>query len=134
MNYTISRTSTQIEQEQIRQEQKRRIHAVLQTAVGLPLPTCRDYIRTELLALKAFCRRWGRLFIVIEEQITCAQHDLGGKEEQAATLFRGPDQNASVAICITAQGSLAYRNGTLWCIHRNGGDIGSVICSARPDH
>lgn len=134
MTYTIPRTLAQSEQDQVKQEQKRKIHGVLQTAVELPLPTCRDYIRAELLALKAFCQNWGKLFVVVEEQITCAQHDLGGREEQTATLFRGPDQKASVAICITDQGSLAYRNGSLWCIHKNEGDIGSASCSAWIEH
>ena len=127
MNQTIPGTPDTIKKDWIKQEQKRRIHAVLQQAIELPLPTCRDHIRAELLALKAFCERWGKLFVVIEEQISCAQHDLGGKDEQIATLFRGPDQKASVAICITDQGSRAYRNVALWCVHRNKGDIGSAI-------
>lgn len=112
--------------EQIKQELRRRIVEALQTAKELPPDECLNQIKISLAAIQRYCKTVGKFFVVVEERITCGQHDLGGCHEHSATLFRGPDANASVAICVTDQGSLAYRNSSPWIIYRNQGDINLV--------
>jgi hypothetical protein len=63
------------------------------------------------------------LFIVCELRIACDQYDLGGSKHHQATLFRGPSEDASVAICVTEQGSLLHRNDSDWKIYCNAGDV-----------
>jgi hypothetical protein len=60
---------------------------------------------------------------VIEEKITCDQYELGGRRQDSAILFRGPNKEATVAICVTAKGSLLHRNDYPWTIYRNAGDV-----------
>ncbi|MBF2046892.1 MAG: hypothetical protein IGS54_05900 [Elainella sp. C42_A2020_010] len=122
--YTDSQNSPkQNPREQIKQELRQRIQAALQSAKELPPEACFNLIKAELSALQRRCQQVGKVFIVVEETITCDQYDLGGNHEDMATLFRGPDENASVAICVTDQGSLAYRNSTPWMTYKNQGDI-----------
>jgi hypothetical protein len=121
-------TSIQNSPEQIKQELRQKIAAILQVAKQLPPKDCCDWVRTELLNLQKHCQMIGKVFIVVEEKITCNRYELGGSHEHAATLFRGPDENASVAICVTMCGSLVYRNSSPWIIYRNEGDI-NPTCS-----
>lgn len=100
-----------------------RIHAALQFAKNLPPQDCVAEIRISLAAIQAYCETIRKIFVVVEERITCDQHDLGGSSHHQATLFRGPCKDASVAICITDRGSLLYRNGSEWQIYRNAGDL-----------
>jgi hypothetical protein len=116
-------TSTQNSREQVKQELRQRIAATLQTAKELSPEACFNQVKHDLLALQKYCQMVGKVFIVVEEKITCDCYELGGHHEHAATLFRGPDENASVAICVTERGSLVYRNSTPWIIYRNQGDI-----------
>ena len=58
------------------------------------------------------------------------EYELGGSHQQKATLFRGPSEDASVAICVTSQGSLLHRNGSLWQIYYNAGDINPTKAKA----
>jgi hypothetical protein len=115
--------STLVSREQIKQELRQRIAETLQTTTELPPEERLSNIKTRLFALQAYCETVAKVFVVVEERITCDQYQLGGYCDDAATLFRGPDINASVAICVTDQGSLAYRNSTPWIIYRNQGDI-----------
>lgn len=80
-------------------------------------------IRERLAAIQLFCQSVGKTFIVVEEAIACNQFDLGGHSWHTATLFRGPKPDASVAICMTQNGSLLYRNSSPWSIYRDAGDI-----------
>jgi hypothetical protein len=116
-------TSIHNSSEQIKQDLRQKIAVILQVAKELPPEVCCDWVRTKLLSLQKHCQMIGKVFIVVEEKITCDCYELGGSHEHAATLFRGPDENASVAICVTGCGSLIYRNSSPWIVHRNFGDI-----------
>ncbi|MEL6384465.1 MAG: hypothetical protein AAFQ89_18815 [Cyanobacteria bacterium J06626_18] len=59
----------------------------------------------------------------MQESITCDEYDLGGSFKDKAILFRGPSEDASVAICLTDKGSLLHRNGSLWRLYGNAGDV-----------
>lgn len=100
-----------------------KIDTALQSAKDLPPQACLVHIRTRLLAIQACCTTIGKVFIVVEERIACHQYDLGGSEHHCATLFRGPSEDASVAICVTDRGSLLYRNSSPWQVYRNVGDV-----------
>ncbi|WP_059001640.1 hypothetical protein [Leptolyngbya sp. NIES-2104] len=100
-----------------------KIHAALEFAKTLPTQDCVAEIRISLAAIQAYCETIEKIFIVVEERITCNQHDLSGSSQDQATLFRGPCKDASVAICITDRGSLLYRNSNEWQIYRNAGDL-----------
>lgn len=113
----------QEQREQIKQEMRRRIQQALEFAKDLSTDDCQDEIRSRLFTIQKYCKSVGKTFIVFEERITCEQFGLGGSREESATLFRGPNENASVAICVTDRGSLLYRNDSPWRIYRNFGDV-----------
>jgi hypothetical protein len=108
----------------VKQELRQRIFATLQCAKDLPVQECLQEVKTRLLAIQAYCETIDKTFIVVEERITCDQYDLGGYKRSAATLFRGPSEDASVAICVTDQGSLLHRTSPQWQVYRDAGDIG----------
>jgi hypothetical protein len=110
-------------QGQIKQVLRQSIHEALQTAKDLNSAACLTEIRDQLDAIQVYCKMVNKAFIVVEESITCDCYGLGGRCEDAATLFRGPSENASVAICVTHKGSLLYRNGTAWRVYKDVGDI-----------
>ncbi|EKQ67987.1 hypothetical protein OsccyDRAFT_4289 [Leptolyngbyaceae cyanobacterium JSC-12] len=107
----------------IKQELRQKINAALQVAQCLPPQECLQEIKSRLLAIQADCSLIQKTFIVIEERITCDQYGLGGYRNHMATLFRGPSEDASVAICVTDRGSLLHRNGSPWQVYRNAGDV-----------
>jgi hypothetical protein len=113
----------QTQRSQIKQELQQRIHEALQSAKDLPPDECLCEIKDRLLAIQKYCETVQKTFIMIEEKITCDQHNLGGCRQHIATLFRGPSEDASVAICVTDQGSLLHRNDCPWKIYRSLGDI-----------
>ena len=108
---------------QIKQELRRRLQEALHLAKHLPPTHCRNEIRERLTAIQIYCKAVEKTFIFVEQRITCNQYDLGGNHQARATLFRGPNEDASVAICITDQGSLLHRNGCPWEVYRDAGDI-----------
>ncbi|NJO43344.1 MAG: hypothetical protein HC769_25750 [Cyanobacteria bacterium CRU_2_1] len=114
------------QREQVKQELRRRIQEILQCAKDLPHEECLNEIKTGLLAIQIYCESIEKTFIFIEEKITCGQYDLGGCHQDTATLFRGPNITASVAICVTQRGSLLHRNGSPWTIYRDEGDVNPV--------
>jgi hypothetical protein len=118
--------SDQSQREQIKQEIQQRIHETLQVARDLPSNDCLSEVRSKLLAVQLYCQSVGKTFIFIEECITCAQYDLGGHHDNKATLFRGPSEAASVAICVTHEGSLLHRNDCPWKIYRHMRDVNPV--------
>lgn len=83
-------------------------------------------VRQRLNKIQDYCTSVGKKFIVCELQITCDQYDLGGNRQINATLFRGPNEDASVAICMTEQGSLLHRNDSPWKDYCDAGDINPV--------
>lgn len=109
--------------EQIKQELRLRIQEALQTAKTLTAKACLEEIRKHLLSIQQYCQSVEKTFIFVEQEITCDQYKLQGSQQDVATLFRGPNEDASVAICVTQKGSLLYRNGCWWIIYRNMGDI-----------
>ena len=114
---------TENQREQIKRELQQRIYAALQNAKELPPDQCLHEIRNRLFAIQHYCKIAGKTFIAIEETITCDQYELGGNHQDTATLFRGPSLDASVAICVTEQGSLLHRNSSFWKIYKNAGDV-----------
>lgn len=115
--------AAQKRREQIKQMLRQQIGAALHSAQNLP-PTERLLdIKTQLAAIQADCRAIEHTFIVVEVHITCNQYGLNGRTQDMATLFRGPSEDASVAICVTARGSLLHRNGGAWVVYYNAGDV-----------
>ena len=112
----------------IKQELRSRLQEALHAAKDLPPMQCRNEIRKRLTAIQRYCRANGKTFIFIEQRITCDEFDLMGDRKEKATLFRGPSEDASVAICITDKGSLLHRNDFPWRIYRDKGDINSEQC------
>jgi len=111
-------------QEQIKQELRLRVQEILQTTQKLPVSDCLQEVRQRLLNIQEYCRLLGKTFIFVEKEIFCNQYDLQGDVHDAATLFHGPKEDASVAICVTRRGSLLYRNHCPWMVYRDMGDIG----------
>jgi hypothetical protein len=115
--------AAQLQRLHIRQELQQRIQTALQAAQDLSPDDCLKQIETSLLAIQTYCKTIQKTFIVIEEKITCDQYELGGRRQDSAILFRGPNKEATVAICVTAKGSLLHRNDYPWTIYRNAGDV-----------
>lgn len=108
---------------QIKQELRQQITTTLQSAKQLPPDACLHEVRIRLLAIQAYCKHQQKTFIVVELSIACDEYQLGGNSHDRAVLFRGPNEDASVAICVTARGSLLYRNGNAWQIYKQAGDV-----------
>jgi hypothetical protein len=123
-------TAAQLQCLHIRQELQQRIQTALQAAKDSPPDDCLKKIESSLLAIQTYCKTVQKTFIVIEEKITCDQYELGGRRQDSAVLFRGPNQEATVAICVTAKGSLLHRNDCPWVIYRNAGDIDPLQLSS----
>ncbi len=113
------------DQERITQELRRKIQDMLHIARSLPLNLCLDEIRRRLLSIQQYCQSVEKVFIFVEQEITCSQHKLQGSDQDTAILFRGPNEDASVAICITHKGSLLYRNSSPWLLYKDAGDVGN---------
>jgi hypothetical protein len=111
---------------QIKQELREKIQSALQCASQLPPERRLKLIRERLFTIQRDCQAIGKTFIVVEESITCNQYELGGHSQATATLFRGPSETASVAICVTTQGSLLHRNDSPWRTYRNAGDVDPI--------
>ncbi|MEM9008725.1 MAG: hypothetical protein AAGE59_35095 [Cyanobacteria bacterium P01_F01_bin.86] len=118
----------QCPREQIKQVIRQKISQMLQGAQSLSKANCLNCIRDGLGDTQSYCKSVGKNFIFVEESITCDQYDLGGLNINRAVLFRGPSEDASVAICVTAKGSLVHRNDGTWKIYRNMGDISPDGC------
>ncbi|MCL6433564.1 MAG: hypothetical protein K6T90_04990 [Leptolyngbyaceae cyanobacterium HOT.MB2.61] len=125
-----SHFAAQNSRSQIKQELRQKIYTALQSAKNLPPEDCLKEIETRLLAIQSDCRALKKTFIVVEEKITCDQYELGGSNQDTAILFRGPAEDASVAICVTAKGSLLHRNGYPWTVYRNAGDVDPIEYSS----
>ena len=117
----------QITRAHIKQEIRNRIQNVLETAKYLPPEACTQLVRDQLFEIQSYCQQVGKNFIFVEEEIICNQYDLNGACDDVATLFRGPDERASVAICVTQKGSLLHRNDCEWKVYRDAGDIFSTV-------
>ena len=122
---TISNTASRLnnDQQQIRQDLRQKIQLTLEIAKDLPPVRCVSMIRRNLADIQNYCAIFGKTFIVVEQNITCDQYDLQGAHSDKAILFRGPDERATVAICVTEKGSLLHRNDSAWTVYRDVGDI-----------
>lgn len=121
-NGSVLAGSTQTER--IRRDFLRQaIQSTLHIAKELPPDLCLQEVKTRLILIQDYCHRVGKTFIFVEEVISCQQYELGGSDWDKAVLFRGPSEDASVAICVTQQGSLLHRNSSPWMVYRNMGDI-----------
>lgn len=129
---TSDDVAAQLQRSHIRQALQQKIQTALQTAKDLPPHACLEEIERSLLAIQSYCKTLQKTFIVVEEEITCDQYELGGSKQDAATLFRGPNQEATVAICVTAKGSLLHRNDYPWTIYRNVGDVDPLESTPLP--
>lgn len=112
--------------EHVKQTIRRLLKETLIIAQKLPVARRRQYIQQSLENIQDYCATFGKTFIVRENTINCDQYELGGSEYHFATLFRGPNEDASVAICITEQGSLLHRNDSPWTVYCNAGDVNPV--------
>ena len=113
---------------EIKQELRRRLQAMLESAQHSSPTDCRNEIRQQLTAIQKYCKANEKTFIFVEQRITCNQYGLGGNRQERATLFRGPNEDASVAICVTDKGSLLHRNSCPWEIYQDAGDINPEQC------
>lgn len=110
-------------QQRIKRELRQNIINTLVSTQELPPEQCLRQMRQRFATIQRFCEIAGKPFVVVETEIRCDQYGLGGHSEHRATLFRGADQNALVAICVTHQGSLLHRNYSSWKLCRNAGDV-----------
>ena len=110
----------------VKQTIRRLLQETLAIAQKLPVAKRRHYIQQSLENIQDYCATFEKSFIVREIMISCDQYELGGCEHHYATLFRGPNEDASVAICITEQGSLLHRNESPWIVYCNAGDVNPV--------
>lgn len=109
--------------EHVKQTIRRLLQETLTIAEKLPVAKRRTFIRQGLNNIQDYCATFDKTFIVHELTITCDHYDLGGCQYHAATLFRGPNEDASVAICVTDQGSLLHRNDSPWQVYCDAGDV-----------
>lgn len=118
-----SYTPIKSQRDPIKQELRRRIYETIEVAAELAAGDREDEIRFRLFAIQNYCKTVEKTFIVVEQSITCDQFNLGGSFAETATLFRGPNEDASVAICVTRKGSILHRNGGSWEVYKNEGDV-----------
>lgn len=107
----------------IKQEIRRLLQKTLIIAQEKEISERQQFVRASLEYIQTQCKRADKTFIVCEQAITCDQFELGGSAKNQATLFRGPSEDASVAICVTKKGSLLHRNDSEWRIYCDAGDI-----------
>ncbi|MEM9483254.1 MAG: hypothetical protein AAGA83_06130 [Cyanobacteria bacterium P01_F01_bin.116] len=112
--------------EHVKQTIRRLLQETLTIAQKLPVARRQTYIRQSLENIQDYCATFEKTFIVREITISCDQYEIGGSQHHFATLFRGPSKDASVAICITEQGSLLHRNDSPWKVYCNAGDVHPV--------
>ena len=120
---TVPIPSNSQTKEEIRRNLKNTIQGILETAQNSPPEQRVSMIRKKLADIQNYCSAIGKTFIVVEENIGCHQYNLNGSNRDRATLFRGPDERATVAICVTHKGSLLHRNDSDWVVYRDGGDV-----------
>lgn len=118
----------------VKQELRRQLQVLLRSVKGQHRSKRRRIIRTGLSKIQRYCHSINKTFIFCELEITCADYNLGGSPDNKATLFRGPNEDASVAICITEKGSLLHRNDGPWTIYHNAGDVLLGVESSTGNH
>jgi len=109
--------------EDIKQTLRRLLQETLNAVPEKPIAERQQFVRDRLRYIQTFCNNIDKTFIVRELRVTCDQYDLGGSSQHMATLFRGPSEEASVAICITERGSVLHRNDSLWQVYDDAGDV-----------
>lgn len=109
--------------ENIKQTLRRLLQETLDAAPEKPIAEREQFVRERLCYIQQFCSHLDKTFIVCELPVTCDQYGLGGSIQHTATLFRGPSEEASVAICVTERGSVLHRNDSLWQVYDDAGDV-----------
>ena len=117
------RTSRRTLRTDIKQDIRRLLQKTLIVAQERDISERRQFVQESLDYVQTYCKQAEKTFIVCEQPITCDQFELGGSIQDKATLFRGPSEDASVAICVTERGSLLHRNDSEWQIYCDAGDI-----------
>lgn len=112
--------------EQVKAAVRQKIEVMLHAAKDLPPDECLREVRKRLLEAQKYCQSVKKNFIFVEKSVTCDQYGLGGNGADYAILFRGPSEDASVAICLTDKGSLLHRNDSPWRVYRHMDDIDPV--------
>lgn len=113
--------------ENIKQMLRRLLQETLHAAPEKPIAERQQFVRERLSYIQKLCSNFDKTFIVCELRVTCDQYDLGGSHQHTATLFRGPSEEASVAICITEQGSVLHRNDSSWKVYDDAGDVSPSV-------
>jgi len=112
-----------VSKREIKQDLRRLLQRTLLVAQEKPPIARRRFIRESLDYIKTYCEKAGKTFIFCEHAIACNQYDIGGSQHDRATLFRGPNEDASVAICVTEKGTLLHRNDSGWRVYCDAGDV-----------
>ncbi|NEP18459.1 MAG: hypothetical protein F6J97_16410 [Leptolyngbya sp. SIO4C1] len=112
---------------QVKTKLRQMLYETLEAAQATPVTARQQLVRQRLQAIQTYCRRVKKTFIVVELEITCNQYELGGSSISRAVLFRGPSENASVAICVSDRGSILHRNDSDWQVYCNAGDVAPVV-------
>lgn len=109
--------------ENIKQTLRWLLQETLNETLEKPIAERQQFVRERLNYIQALCKSINKTFIVCEIGVTCDQYELGGSSQHTATLFRGPSEEASVAICITERGSVLHRNDSSWKVYDDAGDV-----------
>ena len=109
--------------DRIKQELRLLLRETLTMVQKEPVANRQQFVRKKLEYIQGHCQRANKKFIVCELGITCDQYGLGGSEHHCAVLFRGPSEDASVAICVTDRGSVLYRSGSPWQLIYSARDV-----------
>ncbi|MEM8503891.1 MAG: hypothetical protein AAF716_12140 [Cyanobacteria bacterium P01_D01_bin.1] len=109
--------------ENIKQTLRRLLQETLYATPEKPIAERQNFVRERLSYIQRLCGNFDKTFIVCELDVTCDQYGLGGSNQHTATLFRGPSEEASVAICITERGSVLHRNDSPWQVYDDAGDV-----------
>ncbi|MEL7520615.1 MAG: hypothetical protein AAF050_01325 [Cyanobacteria bacterium J06649_5] len=111
----------------VKQELRRLIKETLLITYQKPVVERRRTVRQQLVKIQTYCKDQEKTFIFRELTIRCDQYGVGGNSQDMATLFRGPSEKASVAICVTQKGSILHRNDGCWRVWDNAGDVAPQV-------
>ena len=111
----------------VKQELRRLIKETLLITYQKPVVERRRTVRQQLVKIQTYCKDQEKTFIFRELTIRCEQYGVGCNSQDMATLFRGPSEKASVAICVTQKGSILHRNDGCWRVWDNAGDVAPQV-------
>ncbi len=112
-----------ISQKDINHKLRQLLQETLMLARETPAAKRDRFVRNSLKYIQIYCQRVSQPFAFHELEIACNQYGLGGSLHHSATLFHGPNEEVSVAICVTKKGSLLHRNDGPWQVYYSAGDV-----------